>query len=84
LTIENIYDNIYVDNRKEQITMSIKRNDGMNAVQRYQAKCDCITIRPLADVGAAIRSAASASGMSVTQYILTAINFYEQHKGDTK
>ncbi len=62
--------------------MPIKRNDGMNAVQRYQAKCDCITIRPLADVGAAIRSAASADGVSVTQYILRAIKFYEEHKED--
>lgn len=54
----------------------------MNAVQRYQAKCDAITIRPLKAQGAAIRSAASAAGVSVTQYILNAINFYENHKED--
>ena len=60
--------------------MPIKRNDGLNAVQRYQAKCDCITIRPIAEVGAAIRSAASAEGISTTQYILKAINFYKEHK----
>lgn len=64
--------------------MSIKRNDGMNAVQRYQAKCDAITIRPMAEVGAAIRSAASAEGISTTQYILKAIAFYENHKEETK
>ena len=60
--------------------MPIKRNDGMNAVQRYQGKCDCITIRPLKEVGESIRSAASAEGISTTQYILKAINFYEEHK----
>lgn len=60
--------------------MPIKRNDGMNAVQRYQAKCDAITIRPLAEVGAAIRSAAAAEELSTTQYILKAIAFYEEHK----
>ena len=67
-------------NLKGEIKMPIKRNDGMNAVQRYQAKCDCITIRPLADVGAKIRASASEANMNVTQYILTAIDFYEKHK----
>lgn len=56
----------------------------MNAVQRYQAKCDAITIRPMADVGAAIRSAASAEGISTTQYILKAVAFYENHKEETE
>ena len=56
----------------------------MNAVQRYQAKCDAITIRPMADVGAAIRSAASAEEISTTQYILKAIAFYENHKEENK
>lgn len=52
----------------------------MNAIQRYQAKCDAITIRPMADVGAAIRASASAEGISTTQYILKAIAFYENSK----
>lgn len=66
------------------MNMPIKKNDGLNAVQRYQAKCDAITIRPMADVGAAIRSAASAEGISTTQYILKAIKFYEDHKEENE
>lgn len=62
--------------------MPIKRNDGMNAVQRYQAKCDCITIRPLAPLGKFIRDCASAEGMSLTQYVLKAVKFYEDSKGE--
>lgn len=56
--------------------MPIKRNDGMNAVQRYQAKCDAITIRPLKADGEKIRSAAAAADVSVTQYIMKAVAEY--------
>lgn len=60
--------------------MPIKRNDGLNAVQRYQAKCDCITIRPLKEVGEAIRSAASAAGLNTTQFIVKAVfEYIENH-----
>lgn len=57
-------------------------NDGMNAVQRYQKKCDIITIKPLKADGERIRSAAFQFGFeSVTRFILTAINEYiENHK----
>lgn len=58
-----------------------KSEDGLNAVQRYQAKCDCITIRPLKADGEKIRSAASAAGVSITQFIMKALNEYmENHK----
>ena len=64
--------------------MPIKRDDGLNSVQRYQRnKCDCITIRPLKEVGESIRSAASAEGISTTQYILKAIAFYEAREKTT-
>lgn len=51
-------------------------NDGLNAVQRYQKKCDTITIRPPKAEGERIRSAAEKAGMNVTQFILKAINEY--------
>ena len=35
-------------------------NDGLNAVQRYQAKCDSITIRPLKADGEKIRVESTA------------------------
>lgn len=55
-------------------------NDGLNAVQRYQAKCDSITIRPLKADGEKIRSAADAEGISVTRYIMRAIEeYYKNH-----
>ena len=56
--------------------MPIKRGDGMNAVQRYQAKCDCITIRPPKADGEKIRSAAAAAGVSTTQFIMRAVAEY--------
>lgn len=61
-------------------------NDGLNAVQRYQKKCDTITIRPPKAEGERIRSAAEKAGMNVTQFILKAINEYidkMNEKGDT-
>lgn len=51
-------------------------NDGLNAVQRYQKKCDTITIRPPKADGEKIRSAAEKAGMNVTQFILKAVNEY--------
>lgn len=39
----------------------------------YNAKCDRISVRPLAPVGAEIRAAAAAAGQSVQGYILQAI-----------
>ena len=57
-------------------------NDGLNAVQRYQKKCDTITIRPPKAGGERIRSAAENAGMNVTQFILAAINEYiANHNG---
>lgn len=57
--------------------MPIRKDDGMNAVKRYQAKCDCITIRPLKEKGEAIRSASERLGfISITQFILTAVDEY--------
>ena len=57
-------------------------NDGMNAVQRYQAKCDAITIRPLKEDGEQIRSASEKLGFdSLTKFIMVAIKEYiENHK----
>ena len=51
-------------------------NDGLNAVKRYQKKCDTITIRPPKAEGERIRSVAEKAGMNVTQFILAAINEY--------
>ena len=39
---------------------------------KYNAKCDYISIRPVRPVGAAIRAAAKAAGQSVQGYILHA------------
>lgn len=66
--------------------MAYKRpNDGLNAVKRYQAKCDSIMIRPLKADGEKIRSAAESEGISMTQYIMRAISEYmENHKEDLK
>ena len=61
-----------------------KPDDGMNAVQRYQAKCDSITIRPPKEFGIRIRSAAEADDVSVTAYIMRAITEYmENHPTET-
>ena len=63
--------------------MPIRKDDGMNAVQRYQAKCDCITIRPPKADGEKIRSAAAAADVSITQYIMKAVSEYmENHPND--
>lgn len=51
-------------------------NDGLKAATRYLKKCDTITIRPLKADGERIRSAAESSGMSMTKFIMTAINEY--------
>lgn len=58
-----------------------KPSDGLNAVQRYHAKCDAITIRPKKADGERIRSAASVFGFtSTTQFIMAAISEYmERH-----
>lgn len=65
--------------------MPVKRpDDGLNAVQRYQAKCDAIMIRPPKEDGDKIRSAAEHEGISVTKYIMRAIEEYmTNHKGET-
>ena len=39
---------------------------------KYNAKCDYISLRPLKPVGAAIRAAARAAGQSVQAYVLQA------------
>lgn len=60
--------------------MANRPNDGLNAVKRYQAKCDAITIRPLKAEGEQIRASANAEGISVTQFILKAIHeYYANH-----
>ena len=51
-------------------------NDGLKAATRYLKKCDTITIRPLKADGERIRSAAESSGMSMTKFIMTAIDEY--------
>jgi uncharacterized protein (DUF1778 family) len=52
-------------------------DDGLNAVQRYQKKCDQIVIRPLKADGERIRSAASAMGYdNLTRFVMDAINHY--------
>lgn len=57
--------------------MAYKRpDDGLKAATRYLKKCDTITIRPLKADGERIRSAAESSGMSMTKFIMTAINEY--------
>jgi len=43
------------------------------ALDKYNAKCDFIAIKPLKDHGTRIREAAKASGMSLQGYILEAI-----------
>lgn len=55
---------------------NIRKDDGLNAVKRYQAKCDCITIRPLKAEGEKIRSAAEAENISVTKFIMRAVEEY--------
>lgn len=39
---------------------------------KYNAKCDRISARPMKSVGAAIRAAAKAAGQSVQAYVLQA------------
>lgn len=39
---------------------------------KYNAKCDRISARPMKSVGAAIRAAAQAAGQSVQAYVLQA------------
>lgn len=61
--------------------MAYKRpNDGLNAVKRYQAKCDSIMIRPMKEEGEKIRASAEAENISITRYIMNAIAFYEENK----
>ena len=43
------------------------------ALDRYNAKCDYIAIKPRKEHGMRIREAAKASGMSLQGYILEAI-----------
>ena len=47
---------------------------------KFNRTRDSITIRPDKETGAMIRVAASASGQSVTDFILTAISAYLQQK----
>lgn len=64
--------------------MPTKKDDGLNAVKRYQAKCDAIMIRPMKADGEKIRAAASAAGVSVTQYIMKAVFEYMENHPDEK
>lgn len=58
-------------------------NDGMNALQRYQAKCDSITIRPKKADGERIRSSAVKLGFeSTTKFIMAAIEEYLKNHAD--
>lgn len=41
----------------------------IDAVKKYQQKCDAIMLRPKKEMGAAIRAAAAASGQSVQAWI---------------
>lgn len=41
---------------------------------KYNAKCDYISIRPVKPIGAAIRAAAEAAGQSVQGYVIQACN----------
>lgn len=43
---------------------------------KWNASQDAITIRIKKEEGAAIRAAAAAAGLSVTQYILQAVHVY--------
>lgn len=43
------------------------------ANDKYNARCDSITIRPLKDKGTAIRTAAQTAGESLQGYILKAV-----------
>lgn len=54
------------------------------ANDRYNAKCDNITIRPLKERGMEIREAAKASGMSLQGYILEAIAEKMERDGSGK
>lgn len=47
-----------------------------NASVKYNRTRDSITIRPDKETGARIRRAAEESGVSVTEYILTALKEY--------
>lgn len=49
------------------------------ASAKWNNSRDQITIRPTKEVGAAIRAAAAAEVLSVQQYILQAIRFYEKN-----
>ena len=40
---------------------------------KYNAKCDYISLRPLKPIGAAIRAAAGAAGQSLQSYIVQAV-----------
>lgn len=46
------------------------------ASNKWNASRDQIMIRPTKEVGAAIRAAAEAAGLSVQQYILDAVDAY--------
>ena len=48
---------------------------------KYNAKCDYLSLRPLKPVGAAIRAAAKAVGQSVQAYVLQACADRMTHEG---
>lgn len=48
---------------------------------KYNAKCDRITVWPLKPEGAAIRAAAKASGQSIQGYILQAVRARMEQEG---
>ncbi len=50
------------------------------ASRKWDSSHDSITIRPTKEEGAAIRAAAASEVLSVQQYILQAIRFYETHQ----
>ena len=51
--------------------MAIRESKRRNN-DKYNAKCDRISARPMKPVGAAIRAAAAAAGQSVQAYVLQA------------
>lgn len=49
------------------------------ASRKWDSSRDSITIRPTKEVGARIRAAAAAAGLSIQQFILAAVDEYLNH-----
>ena len=56
---------------------------GAERTKKYQQKCDAIMLRPSKEKGKEIREAAKKAGMTVTAYIMEAIEEKTQ-KNDSK